>query len=1551
MKHNYPYNLWLQFLQGTRLGKHVMLIFGVLFFMLFSSWNVVGQSTVTPSYEWLKAVPFGTVTQAETSGLTIAIDTDSQGNVYRLTFGDGVLKYDAEGIFIKKIIQANQLNDPLDIALDSNDNIYVIDYEDQAPFTDNGKIKIFNPLGVQIDRILTTYFRPLGIALDNEDNIYVVIYNDGSGAESNVSSELRVYNSNRTLIKKFGGTSAHPLLQPYRIGVDSQKNIYISHTANNGEVVVFDSSYNYLTTLSGMGSPGSVVVDEFDFIHVIDYSDRINFNQLLNYQTISQGELFFLYIGINTGISMKEFGIRIYDSNRVLQNPFFKDHLELPVDIAFGSCDRMFVNNSKTNGLSLEFELEIYKRTPSFDGEKPEIISCVPDQNATLTNGEFILPDYTGLAVFNAIDNCDKDLTITQNPPKDTSITGTRTVTITATDDAGNFASCDFEVIIEDEVVAPTFTCPSADTAPDLSLDTNCNFSAPSYSNLITNLTNFENDPFFDQSEVRSGNLLSVNIKIYDGDGGDFIGECNLNVNLIDNIDPQFTLCNIQNITVELEEGETYPVPNFVSQLTATDNCDSNPVITQSINEGTPITETTTIIITATDAANNTSNNCEVSIIITERQNPTFTCPSADAAPDLNLDSNCNFSAPSYSNLITNLTNFENDPFFDQSEVRSGNLLSVNIKIYDGDGGDFIGECNLNVNLVDNIDPQFTSCNIQDINVELENGETFAVPDFVSQLNATDNCDSNPVITQSIAYGTSITETTLITLIATDESGNVSNTCEVSINIAEKQDPTFDCLDPNQTTVLELDENCTYSVPNYSGRVTNFQNFTNEPFFVQTQVRNEDVLAVTINVFDGVNGEEAGSCQFLVNLEDQIPPVLTCPNDILIPYTDSKEYEIEDYYSQLIITDNCSDSFTYIQTPQPGSIVSEDTRIEFTIIDENNNQSSCNFEVKFYKESELQILNCPGDQIFEVDSNCSYLIPDIASSITTNIEGAVVTQNITPGFRVNGSLQLIITAKFEDQTDTCFVDLMAKDSTAPVVGCLEDQNETFDSENGFIIPNYSLQAQTSDNCFIAKIDQIPDVGTEVFEDTQVTIGVEDISGNYTTCTFTVFLTEETTGNNVPVALNDTYSIDQDAILSIGSPGVLGNDTDADNDLLTAIIQTQATNGTVSLNTDGSFTYTPDNGYFGPDTFTYVANDGTVNSNVATVTIAVKDTSLPNSIPVALDDTFEVDQNSILSIPIPGILGNDSDADNDNLIAIIESEPTSGELILNNDGSFTYTPNSGFTGEVTFTYVANDGSENSNVATVTITVTATTNTNVICKDSVTLELDENGVVTLDAASLFTSRPDDLQFSVDQEVFTCEDLGENTVTLSYSNNDVQSSCEVMIIINDVSPPTINIKDINVALNEFGSITITPDMLNNGTSDNCKNLSYSLSKQTFGCKDLGANTVTFTATDASGNSSSTDASVTVTGDCKINPLPGVEYIFIYPNPTSGPFQFATPAGVTIQRVEVFDFRGRMILFKDYSESDLEYIMDLTGVQNAVYILNLFTSEGMEIIRVIIN
>ncbi|CAM4120861.1 Ig-like domain-containing protein [Gillisia hiemivivida] len=1473
MKHNYANNIWVQLTQGAHLGKNSILFFSVLFLIFFSSLSVVGQVPIPPSYVWFDSIPQPTVLplSGETSDIQIAVTNGPDNFIYSLTFGNGVSKRNPDGsVSDAKFIVGNQLKSPTDIVVNSNGLVFIADYDEDDGSTclNNGKIRVFDNSGVQIAIISTSYFRPIGLAVDKNDNIYSAEYSLPGTCEAN-KSRIRKFDAvyfsqidiNETQVDK-----------PFRIAVDSKMNVYVSQALSNtnGEVRVFDNDLNFVKSLpnTNIKSPGSLVVDKEDFLHVVDYNGRVNFSQFINYERLSTTELAALIEEIYEGQENNEFSIKIFDPNLIfLSNKTIKDQIDFPIDLTTNLCDRLFLNNSKIFGEyrnifgfiffvpeKIEFELEIYKRTPSFDIEKPEIISCVPNQNATLTNGEFILPDYTGLAVFNAIDNCDKDLKITQNPPKDTSITGTRTVTITATDDAGNVSeACTFQVIIEDEGISPTFTCPDADAVPDLNFDVNCNYDIPSYNNLITNFSNFEIAPFFIQSENRNGNSLSVNIKIYDGEGGSFVGECNLVVDLIDVTSPQFTSCNLQDINVELENGETYAVPDFVSQLTATDNCDSNPVTTQSIAAGTPITETTLITLIAKDESGNISNKCEVSIIITEKQNPTFTCPDTDAAPDLNLDVNCNYDSPSYNNLITNFNNFENSPFFVQSENRSGNSLSVNIKIYDGEGGSFVGECNLVVDLIDVTAPQFTSCNIQDINVELENGETYAVPDFVSQLTATDNCDSNPVITQSIASGTSITETTLITLIAKDESGNVSNTCEVSINVAEKPDPTFDCLDPNQTTVLELDENCTYSVPDYSGRVTNFQNFMNEPFFVQTQVRNEDVLAVTIKVFDGVNGEEAGSCQFLVNLEDQIPPVVTCPNDILIPYTDSKEYEIEDYYSQLIITDNCSDSFTYTQTPQPGNIVSENTIIEFTITDENNNMSGCNFEVKFYKESELQILNCPGDQIFEVDSNCSYLIPDIASSITTNIEGAVVTQNITPGFRVNNSLTLTITAKFEGQTDTCTVDLMAKDSIDPVVVCPGDVSETYNPDDGFALPNYSLQAQTSDNCAVAKIEQIPDVGTLIFEDTVVTVRIEDISGNSSICTFNVILTEENTANTPPISTNNSYSTMQNNTLTVtSSSGVLSNDSDPEGESLTAVLISDVTSGTLTLNPDGSFEYVPDTGFFGNDFFTYSANDGNQNSVPSTASIEV----------------IQVSDNSV-----------------------------------------------------------------------------------ICKESVTLELDGNGNATLIAKELFTARPADLQFSVDQEVFTCEDLGENIVTLSYSNNEIQDTCEIKIIVKDVSPPILRVKDISVALNEFRSVTITPEMLDDGSSDKCENLSFSLSQLTFGCKELGENTVIFTATDASGNFTSTTATVTVTGDCTIKPEPEVEFIFIYPNPTSGPFQFATPTGVTIQRVEVFDFRGRMILFKDFSETDLQYRMDLTGVQNAVYVLKLFTSEGMEIKRVIID
>ncbi len=94
----------------------------------------------------------------------------------------------------------------------------------------------------------------------------------------------------------------------------------------------------------------------------------------------------------------------------------------------------------------------------------------------------------------------------------------------------------------------------------------------------------------------------------------------------------------------------------------------------------------------------------------------------------------------------------------------------------------------------------------------------------------------------------------------------------------------------------------------------------------------------------------------------------------------------------------------------------------------------------------------------------------------------------------------------------------------------------------------------------------------------------------------------------------------------------------------------------------------------------------------------------NAAPVASDNSYNMTEGTTLSVPEPGVLGNDNDVNGDSLIAILVAGASGGSLTLNADGSFVYTPNSGVTGD-SFTYVANDGTDDSNVATVTVTVEA------------------------------------------------------------------------------------------------------------------------------------------------------------------------------------------------------------------------------------------------------
>jgi hypothetical protein len=184
------------------------------------------------------------------------------------------------------------------------------------------------------------------------------------------------------------------------------------------------------------------------------------------------------------------------------------------------------------------------------------------------------------------------------------------------------------------------------------------------------------------------------------------------------------------------------------------------------------------------------------------------------------------------------------------------------------------------------------------------------------------------------------------------------------------------------------------------------------------------------------------------------------------------------------------------------------------------------------------------------------------------------------------------------------------------------------------------------------------------------------------------------------AMHDSYEVDEDQPLAINFPGVLSNDVEAEGQQLTAIKVSDPENGSLTLNNDGSFTYIPNPNFFGVDQFTYKAYNGELFSNVASVQITIHPVNDP---PVVVDDSYSVSQNITLFVSAPGVLKNDDDVDGDPLTAVLVSSPTNGSLLLNSNGSFKYTPNSGFHGVDNFTYKANDSQSDSNLATVIITV--------------------------------------------------------------------------------------------------------------------------------------------------------------------------------------------------------------------------------------------------------
>ncbi|MBE0641434.1 MAG: tandem-95 repeat protein, partial [Bacteroidales bacterium] len=268
------------------------------------------------------------------------------------------------------------------------------------------------------------------------------------------------------------------------------------------------------------------------------------------------------------------------------------------------------------------------------------------------------------------------------------------------------------------------------------------------------------------------------------------------------------------------------------------------------------------------------------------------------------------------------------------------------------------------------------------------------------------------------------------------------------------------------------------------------------------------------------------------------------------------------------------------------------------------------------------------------------------------------------------------------------------------------------------------------------------------------------------------------GNLPPVALNDINN----TLINTPVPGnVLTNDSDPNGDPITLNTTpvTPPSNGIVTLNPNGSYLYTPDPGFTGVDTFSYVICDNATVPLCDTADVII--TVIPiiitagNSPPIAIDDSYQGTINN----PILGyVIANDWDPDfnlNFNSVTLVDPGTTAanGTLALNADGTFTYTPNIGFSGQVWFTYN-------------------------LCDLGVPIYCD-NARVTID----IYANPLGLNttYATDDSYLTGEDI---PITGNVLSNDVDPESDNQLV-NPI--PIVNVSNGSLVLNTNGSFTYTP------------------------------------------------------------------------------------------------------------------------------------------------
>ena len=976
---------------------------------------------------------------------------------------------------------------------------------------------------------------------------------------------------------------------------------------------------------------------------------------------------------------------------------------------------------------------------------------------------------------------------------------GTYTVTIT---DFTNVVTTANVTISEPSALSLSITATDVSCVDDVTgaLDATVTGGTPNYTFAWSNSSSSE-----DQTGLGTG---TYSLTVTDDNGCQISSSATISV--LDNIAPTVTT---QDITVQMDALGSATITAAMINDGSTDNCAISSLSLDITSFDCDDLGPNTVVLNVTDNNGNSATGT-ATVTVVDNIDPTITAP---AAVTVNVDAGACSTALSNVTLGTPTTGDNCSVATTTNDAPVSFPLgatTVTWTVTDGSGN--TATSTQVVTVVDNIDPTITAPAAVTVNVDAGACSTALSNVTLGTPTTGDNC-SVATTTNDAPVSFPLGATT-VTWTVTDGSGNTATSTQV-VTVVDNIDPTITA--PAAVTVNVDAGACSTALSN----VTLGTPTTGDNCSVATTTNDAPVsfplgaTTVTWTVTDG-SGNTATSTQ-VVTVVDNIDPTITAPAAVTVNVdAGACSTALSNVTLGTPTTgDNCSVATT--TNDAPVSFPLGATTVTWTVTDGSGNTATStqvvtvvdNIDPVAVAQDITVFLDANGQASIttaDVDNgssdNCTFTLGlDITSFDCTNLGANTVTLTATDGSSNDHSATATVTVV--DNIDPVAV---AQDITVFLDANGQASITTADVDNG-----------SSDNCtFTLGLDITSFDCTNLGANT-VTLTATDGSSNDHSATATVTVVDNI--DPVAVAQDITVFLDANGQASITTADVDNGSSD---------------NCTFTLGLDiTSFDCTN----LGANTVTLTATDGSSNDHSATATVTVVDNIDP--VAVAQDITVFLDANGQASITTADVDNGSSD----NCTFTLGLDITSFDCTN--------------LGANTVTLTATDGSSNDHSATATVTVVDNIDPVAVAQD-ITVFLDANGQASITTADVDNGSSDNCTFTLGLDItsFDCTNLGANTVTLTAtdgSSND-HSATATVTVVDNIDPVAVA-QDITVFLDANGQASITTADVDNGSSDNCT-FTLGLDITSFDCTNLGANTVTLTATDGSSNDHSATATVTV-------------------------------------------------------------------------------------------